>query len=89
MHLQENQIGIVPERGYEKEHKASDIAIKWLEWIGETTKRVIIHAGNGDEWRVGRYKVDGYLVPREEEEQNGKQQTVYEFLGCVWHGCQE
>ena len=89
MHLGDNQIGIVPERGYEKEFKASDIAIKWLEWMAKTTNREIIHAGIGEEWRVGKYRVDGYLIPNEAENKEGKQETIYEFLGCAWHGCQE
>ncbi|HEX4849239.1 MAG TPA: hypothetical protein VFV08_00465 [Puia sp.] len=85
--LQEKQIGIVPELGYEKNHQASDIAIKWLEWEAKKRNRTILHAGIGDEHRIGSYKVDGYLIPTEEEENKKVKPTAFEFLGCVWHGC--
>ena len=41
----------------------------------------IMHARNGSEFRLpelSRYSVDGYCA---------ETKTVYEFLGCFWHGC--
>ena len=38
----------------------------------------IKHARNGGEKKIGHYSVDGY------DEEN---KTIYEFDGCLWHGC--
>eukprot|EP01040_Poterioochromonas_malhamensis_P011996 gene11996-13099_t len=56
-------------------------AIIWLERCARTQQREIWHAGNQfreyyDE--VMQKRVDGYCPETD---------TVYEFLGCFWHGC--
>ncbi len=40
----------------------------------------IQHARNGGEKRIGPFKVDGFAPATN---------TVYEFHGCIWHGCPE
>jgi len=47
----------------------------------QTDGCTIMHASNGLEFRLpelSRYSVDGYCA---------ETKTVYEFLGCFWHGC--
>ena len=57
----------------------SQKAISWLEHISSQESIVIQHAMNSGEYKIPetRLKVDGYC-----KENN----TVYEFLGDVWHG---
>ena len=55
----------------------SKISIKWLNSISDD----IQHAENKSEFKIPNIgKVDGY---------NHKTNTVYEFHGCFWHGCQK
>lgn len=71
----------IPTHGYGKHTNDSDKAIKWLEWMAHTNKRKILHSRNGGEYRIPttRYHVDGY---------HEETKTVYEFLGCRFHGHQ-
>ena len=48
----------------------------WLKWIARAKGINIRHALNGGEIRIGNYLADGF-----------DEQTVYEFYGCLWHGC--
>ncbi|KAL3084392.1 hypothetical protein niasHS_008166 [Heterodera schachtii] len=77
--LCENQLAIVPERGYERNDRASVFAIKYLDWRAKTDAVKIQHAGNGMEKRWRQFKLDGWI-----EEQN----RCIEVLGCYWHGCE-
>lgn len=57
-----------------------NVSKKQLEWLNYIAKRdniYIQHAMNDGEFRVGKYKIDGYC-----KETN----TCYEFLGDLWHG---
>ena len=74
-------MAIVPEFGYERNDRASDIAIKYLQWKAKTENVKIKHAGNGREKEIltiepngktHHYKLDGYI---EEEDK------AIEFLG--------
>ena len=63
----------------------SDIAIKYMEWIGKIEGKHIQHAGNGKEKQIIiddkiTYYVDGFI-------QDGEANIVHEFLGCYYHGC--
>uniref|UniRef100_A0A914H7D8 DNA-directed DNA polymerase n=1 Tax=Globodera rostochiensis TaxID=31243 RepID=A0A914H7D8_GLORO len=49
MFLQEEELSIVPERGYERCDRASVIAIKYLEWRSKRDNVDIKHVGNGRE----------------------------------------
>ena len=53
-------------------------ALKWLAWLEHSTGVKIQHAGNGGEVKIRPYKVDGF---------DPVTNTVYEFYGCVYHGC--
>ena len=53
----------------------------WLEWMAEQSAIHIQHALNhSGEYRIPgtNYRVDGYCQTTN---------TVYEYLGCLWHGC--
>uniref|UniRef100_A0A183CML4 DNA-directed DNA polymerase n=1 Tax=Globodera pallida TaxID=36090 RepID=A0A183CML4_GLOPA len=81
MFLQEEELSIVPERGYERCDRASVIAIKYLEWRSKRDNVDIKHAGNGREEQVGKYKLDGYI-----ETGSGRGKCI-EVMGCFIHGC--
>lgn len=86
MFLPKNTLAIVPEFGYERNDRASDIAIKYLEWISRQEGIRIQHAGNGREkeflvienGKNRHLKVDGYVDAED---------RAIEFLGCHFHGC--
>jgi len=83
--FRKSKIGMEPSEGYVKRDNYSKTSIQWLEWLMEKSKRKrqlihIRHALNESEYRIAgtNYRADGYDV---------KTKTVYEFLGCVFHGC--
>ena len=86
MFLPKNTLAIVPEFGYERNDRGSDIAIKYLEWISRKEGVKIQHAGNGTEkelrvienGNIRLIKVDGYIESED---------RAIEFLGCHFHGC--
>ena len=52
----------------------------WLAYVQMTEGRRLRHGHNGKEYRLPelqRYSVDGYCE---------ETKTVYEFMGCFWHG---
>ncbi|KAJ8019081.1 hypothetical protein HOLleu_42562 [Holothuria leucospilota] len=73
--LEEESIAAVPYLGYDN-HSLK--ALKWLAWLSHRDGIRIKHARNGGETTVAGYKVDGSCGNR-----------VYEFQGCLWHGCPE
>ena len=78
--LKPDMLSVVPEKGYERHDKASDIAIKLMEWRSKQWDVMIQHAGNGREHQItiggSKYKVDGYIA---------KEHRAIEFLGCHYH----
>ncbi|XP_071850632.1 uncharacterized protein [Apostichopus japonicus] len=84
--LKEDTIALVPSLGYRRMDTHSKKATQWLAWQGHVAGVRIQHARNGGEttvkcWQdndtvLAEYKVDGF-----------QNDTVYEFHGCVWHGC--
>ena len=50
-------LAIVPHGGYRRSEKQSIMAIKWLKWVSETEELDIQHARNGQEGKIGPYKV--------------------------------
>ena len=75
----------LPENLYRDSNKPfSKSSIEWLEFIAAQTNSKILHACNGGEKVIAdeelgkKYYVDGFC------EETG---TVYEFHGCVYHGC--
>uniref|UniRef100_A0A8W8MKJ3 Uncharacterized protein n=1 Tax=Magallana gigas TaxID=29159 RepID=A0A8W8MKJ3_MAGGI len=84
----ESPIAVVPSQGYTKRDNYSKVSIQWLEWLMEKSRQRgnpihISHALNGGEYQIPgtNYRCDGF-VPSP----TGKG-TVYEFYGCVFHGC--
>lgn len=76
-----SKLGIVPATGYTVRNNYSHQSILWLEWLVHQNPGLTIqHALNGGEFKIPHtnYRVDGY---------NRESKTVYEFLGCLWHGC--
>ena len=71
-------IAKIPPSGYNDQY--SKALIQWLEWRACFDNVTIQHALNVGEKSIPgtRYKLDSYC-----EETN----TVYEYHGCVFHGC--
>ncbi|QKF94784.1 hypothetical protein QKU48_gp1326 [Fadolivirus algeromassiliense] len=61
-------------------NKNSVKAIEWLDSICNKEKIIIRHDRNGGEYIIPNtlYKADGYC---------SETNTIYEFLGCLYHGC--
>ena len=76
--MEPESIAIIPENGYHCNEKTSRKAFQWLKFMSESLKINIQHAKNKGELKLGNYRIDGY-----HEESN----TIYEFHGCLWHGC--
>jgi hypothetical protein len=73
-------IGLLPAGGYSANNRYSKKALMWLLHM-EQTDGCQIHARNAREYRppeLLHYSVDGYCA---------ETRTVYEFLGCDYHGC--
>ena len=72
----------VYERAFYPEQTCSFVAIKWLEWEAKNRGIHIHHArcGHGGEREILGARVDGY---------HPESKTVFQFHGCLWHGCEE
>ena len=70
------------ERAFYPEQTCSFVAIKWLEWEAKKRGIHIHHArcGHGGEREILGVRVDGY---------HPKSKTVFQFHGCLWHGCEK
>ncbi|KAL3085527.1 hypothetical protein niasHS_008457 [Heterodera schachtii] len=77
--MEDEQLAMVPELGYERNDRASVLAIKYLDWRAKSEGIEIQHAGNGREKRWKQFKLDGWIE---------SQQRCIEVLGCYWHGCE-
>ena len=71
-------VAIIPSQGYVNDNKYSIKGIRWLQSIAMTTGSRIMHALNGGEQKVAGMFVDGF---------DPVNKTVYEMLGCLFHGC--
>ena len=72
---------IAIQKDVSSKEKYSEKSIHWLEWLSKKVGIKIQHALNRREAKIkGIGKVDGFC-----EETN----TVYEFHGCFWHGCEK
>jgi hypothetical protein len=79
--LKTETTGLIPARGYTANNRYSKKALMWLLHKEQTDCCHIQHAANGREYRppeLAHYTVDGYCA---------ETRTVYEFLGCYYHGC--
>jgi len=79
-----NTIASRPPRGWHGARSNQSVkALKWLAWQEHSLQHTdqgdrIRTVRNGGEIRLANHLVDGY---------NPTTQTVYEFHGCLWHGC--
>ena len=79
-----NLLGVEPVLGYNgfsKLKNQSKIAIRWLNEINEA-----LNIGENFRWiyhKLGEKKIDQFYV----DGYNESTQTIYEFLGCFYHGC--
>ncbi|KAK4883382.1 hypothetical protein RN001_006701 [Aquatica leii] len=79
-YLKPNSIGLIPAGGYRLADKQSYIALKWLLWLEHSLGISIQHSAKAREHRLREgILVDGYCT---------QTNTVYEFHGCFWHGCE-
>jgi hypothetical protein len=79
--LKSETFGLIPAGGYTANNRYSKEALIWLLHMEQTDGCHIQHARNGREYRppeLPHYSVDGYCA---------ETRTVYEFLGCYYHGC--
>ena len=82
-HVKPGQIAVEPPQGWRGARvNQSQVALEWLCWKeGESADR-IKHVRNGGEQTVltpaAAYFVDGF---------DAETNTVYEFHGCLFHGC--
>ncbi|XP_071097938.1 uncharacterized protein [Haliotis cracherodii] len=83
--LKPNTIAILPPQGYQPKRNYSQACMHWLHYLMERDPHLHLqHARNGGEKEFicgegqHRYSMDGY------DPATG---TIYEFLGCFWHGC--
>lgn len=53
-------------------------SIEWLDYMAKKNNTYIQHAENEGEYRIENKRVDGYCKDNN---------TVYEFHGCLFHGC--
>ncbi|PFX34623.1 Ankyrin-1 [Stylophora pistillata] len=80
-----DSIAIERENGWEgATPNHSHVALEWLLWTERNLGTRIQHARNGGEYSIPHgsrvYSVDGY---------DAQTRTVYEFHGCLFHGCRE
>ena len=75
-HMPPHSLARIPDRGYYRGLQ-SRVGLVWLSLKAVETGRFIEHAGNTGERLVAGYRVDGYAEPA----------MVYEFYGCLYHGC--
>jgi hypothetical protein len=73
-YLQPETIGLTPFNDYHPNRTHSVIADIWMDWLEHQDGNIIITR----EQKLGKYPVDGY---------DHNTETVYEFNGCLWHGC--
>lgn len=93
LHMPIQSLAIIPPWGYKSAKSFSNKAINWLHYVSKKTDIPIQHARNGGEYKLpslGIY-VDGYTSLEEvntvyPNKQNNKPR-VYEFMGCLYHGC--
>ena len=70
------------ERAFYPGNRCSFIGTKWLEWEAKQRGIHIHHAlcGHGGERYIFNVPVDGYHL---------ETNTVFQYHGCLWHGCKQ
>lgn len=77
--LRPNYFPLIADKNYglQGQKNQSKIALRYLSWLAYKRYPDLIYAGNGNEYKVGVYSVDGY---------DPYSKTVIEVLGCFIHG---
>ena len=78
--LKSETFGFIPAGRYSANNRYSKKALMWLLHMEKTDGCQIHYARNGREYKppeLPHYSVDGYCR---------ETRTVYEFLGCYYHG---
>ncbi|XP_022807948.1 uncharacterized protein LOC111344946 [Stylophora pistillata] len=80
-----DSIAIEPEKGWEgATPNHSHVSLEWLTWTERSLGTRIQHVRQGGEFSIPHgsrvYTVDGYVA---------ETRTVYEFHGCLFHGCHD
>jgi very-short-patch-repair endonuclease len=78
--MKSKTIALINDIGFDPSQNYSNKQMLWLKYISEKENLNIRHCFNNKEFKIGNYSIDGYC------EQNN---TVYEFQGCWFHGCQK
>jgi hypothetical protein len=79
--LKPEAIGLLPPGGYNATNRYSKKGLIWLLRLEKLNGCHLQHARNGRQYgtpELPHYTVDGYCA---------ETRTVYEFLGCYYHGC--
>ena len=76
--FKDSDIPHIPPQGYVARHNHSYKSIQWLESVAANTGVFIEHARNVGEYKIGKFRVDGY---------DRVNSIAYEFYGCRWHAC--
>ena len=88
-HLEEDTIAVEPPQGW----RGARVNQSWaaLQWLAYQESQLpnsgvprIKHVRNGGEQKVRTEKGEEFVDGLDE---STNPQTVYEFLGCLWHGC--
>jgi hypothetical protein len=78
--LKPETVGLIPSGGYTCNRNYSKKAPMWILHMQQADNCTIQHARNGREFRLPKlppYSVDGYCA---------ETRTVYDFMGCFYHG---
>jgi hypothetical protein len=78
--LRPDTIGLIPPGGYTDNRRMSKKAMAWLKLEERKEGKRILHGSNGKERELPELpviRVDGLCE---------ETRTVYEFMGCYWHG---
>jgi hypothetical protein len=79
--LKPKTVGLIPPGGYSANQRYSKKSLMWLLHMEHTDGCQIRHVRNGRKYsppELSQYTVDGY---------SAETRTVYEFVGCCYHGC--
>ena len=73
-----NTLPLLPAYGYNPKANMSRECELWIKYLSYRDNIQIRHAKNGGERQIDRYFVDGFCETNK---------TIYEFNGCIFHGC--
>ena len=78
-----SDLAAVPATGYTRKDNYSQQSIQWLKWVERREGVHIRHAL----YPEGEYKIPGTKMRVDGFDDITN--TVYQYMGCLWHGCQK